>query len=139
MTKLQSFFALFIVVALGSRVIKAIDNMSKSPTQLAAEAKAETTQKALSRRQDEQAQATQLAIMVIRKSLRDPDSLIVDEAFTRDGKLICIQYRARNGFGGVNRSFAAVNVKLLATSFDAGYWNKNCTGDGFHDEISGVN
>lgn len=47
--------------------------------------------------------------LYIKKRLRDPDSLVWEVFQSNDtGDLLCISYRARNGFGGMDREQAVV-------------------------------
>ena len=63
----------------------------------------------------------------LKKSLRDPDSLKFDSMrVSEDAKVICAEYRAKNGFGGMNR---AILVFVDGEgSEDKKVWNKNCAG-----------
>jgi hypothetical protein len=80
--------------------------------------------------QDKKKEATRLMVLMymqaLKKDLRDPDSLVWETVRANDNaSVICIEYRAKNGFGGMNRDFIAVvnnNVKR-----DAAAWNKHCT------------
>lgn len=64
---------------------------------------------------------------VLKQSARDPDSLVIESMSANDdGTVVCSEYRARNGFGGMNRGYAmALNGKV--TLDNAGLWNKHCT------------
>lgn len=45
------------------------------------------------------------AFVGIRRAVRDPDSLKVESLETSiDGRVVCMRYRSRNGFGGMVRS-----------------------------------
>ena len=80
----------------------------------------------------DQKEAAARAVAVIRKSVRDPDSLVVEQIFMRNPpNVVCIAYRAKNGFGGVNRTGAVVSSGVSIS--DPTVWNKRCVGDGFHD------
>lgn len=69
----------------------------------------------------------------LRDAARDPDSLKIESLrVSDDAKTVCSEYRAKNGFGGMNREFmVVVNGK---TSQQAGAWNKHCRGR-MHDEL----
>lgn len=75
---------------------------------------------------------TRIIIKAIKGSLRDPNSLEWDQIYANNaGTAFCFEYRARNGFGGMNREImVVVNGK---TSQSASAWNKHCTGKGFKD------
>ena len=75
-----------------------------------------------------------IAVAIVRKHLRDPESLALESVLTQDGNLYCVEYRARNGFGGMNSSFAVVRVNLLSVSSDTTTWNKLCSRKSLFDE-----
>jgi hypothetical protein len=64
------------------------------------------------------------------RHLRDPESLkIVSVVVTDKNGMACIEYRARNGFGGVNRERAVYILLALITESDKGFvtaWNRWC-------------
>jgi hypothetical protein len=61
----------------------------------------------------------------LKQSLRDPDSLIFEKILANDdGSTVCITYRARNGFGGMNREHAVFAGGPGTTSASA--WHKHC-------------
>lgn len=63
----------------------------------------------------------------LKKAVRDPDSLKFDSVrISDDAKVACVEYRARNGFGGMNREIV-IFVDGVSRS-DAATWNKRCTG-----------
>lgn len=73
-----------------------------------------------------QAQAT--AIM-LKLSMRDPESFRVNSAMAdARGRTVCIQYQARNGFGGMNQ---AEHITVDGNA-RAG-WNAWCSGVGMYD------
>lgn len=72
------------------------------------------------------------ALRVLKRTLRDPDSLAVDSVSTdSDGNSGCISYRARNGFGGMNLEV----VGWDATGFhqDRATVKRICDGAGFNE------
>ncbi|WP_175994386.1 hypothetical protein [Burkholderia vietnamiensis] len=78
-----------------------------------------------------------LATKRLRRSMRDPDSFKLESAFAVAGSGdICYQYRARNGFGGMEAGAAIVgkrdvvtdNAKSLRTE-----WGKRCAGKAGED------
>jgi hypothetical protein len=69
------------------------------------------------------------AAMVAKRSIiaaaRNPDSVKFDLiGVTDDASLVCIEYRAENGFGGMNREQVAFQAG--ASHRDARFWNANC-------------
>lgn len=63
---------------------------------------------------------------LIRGTMRDPESLKFEiMGVNEDASVLCAKYRARNGFGGMNREFVVVaNGK---TSQKPSAWNRHCT------------
>lgn len=63
----------------------------------------------------------------LKKGLRDPESLKIEQLYTDEtGGRICALYRARNGFGGMNKEVLIVTE--TETTQDATRWNDLCTG-----------
>lgn len=59
------------------------------------------------------------------RSVRNPDSLVIEGAWASDdGKTLCIRYRAQNGFGGMNRETAVYHNDVPHK--DSESWNKYC-------------
>lgn len=86
----------------------------KTPEQLTAERKKELT-----------FQKTVLAAATVKRAMRDPDSLVWEDILASDdASVICLQYRAKNGFGGMNREFV-VYANGTASQKTAD-WNKHC-------------
>ena len=70
-------------------------------------------------------QRTVAAMASIRSAARNPDSVVWESAHAdASGNVVCITYRAQNGFGGMNRGIAV----LHGTSFNdkVSHWNKFC-------------
>ena len=64
--------------------------------------------------------------------MRDPDSLKWDQILSNDdGTVVCVTYRGRNGFGGMNFEHAAYTKGAISTTPKA--WNKNCAKQSLHD------
>lgn len=67
------------------------------------------------------------AMTVVKRALRDPDSVVWEDSLARrDGTVICLQYRARNGFSGY------VRERIIFTA-DGNYdtlqaWRRHCSG-----------
>lgn len=123
----------FLIIAAGlgiiiSLVLGAQSNQAesaKSPEQKEAEAK----QKALTSQRDS---ITILALQNIKKNLRNPDSVKWGKILANDdGSVICIDYRAQNGFGGMTlEQIAFINGKANTTT---NTWNKKCAEGSLND------
>ena len=73
-----------------------------------------------------------VAAKELRDTMRDPDSFKLTSAYIiKDTGNVCYEYRARNGFGGMNKGYAVLYKAGLVTSeqnarrFTAA-WNKYC-------------
>lgn len=116
---------IFLALGVGPLLIAAFNaDPTASP---ATSAKAETPEQKLAREaRDKQIVVAMTAAKTIKNNLRDPDSLKWEDARANaDGSVLCLEYRAKNGFGGMNRTKAAyLNGKYTETT---NAWNKNCT------------
>lgn len=70
--------------------------------------------------------AAMAAAASLKRAARDPDSLQFESfRVSDDSSVICTAYRARNGFGGMNKAIA---VFVNGTGGDdPTRWNKHCT------------
>ncbi|WP_156648800.1 hypothetical protein [Massilia sp. Leaf139] len=76
--------------------------------------------------------ATVGVLTSIKSAMRDPDSLKwQDIRANDDGSVVCVVYRARNGFGGMNLEHASFAGKSISTS-DAS-WNKHCANKSLYE------
>ena len=75
--------------------------------------------------QNHLAYAKYVAIEQLRQTMRDPDSLVVEFAgVTEDATTVCIQYRAKNGFGDYDKAIAIDTAGRIAS--DVSTWNRLC-------------
>lgn len=66
-------------------------------------------------------------VAALRSSLRDPDSLAIDQyGISEDGGTSCVTYRAKNGFGGMNKEMVVLNGD--GASRKEKDWNRLCAG-----------
>lgn len=101
----------------------------KTPEQIAAEKRADD---AYSKR----VTAAMAVAATLKDNARNPDSVVFDSMrVSEDAKVICTEFRAQNGFGGMNREHAVVVGKIFSKS--SSVWNKNCLKD-MYDHISAV-
>lgn len=81
---------------------------------------------------DLQGKTALAAGMALKSSARDPDSLVIETGLASgDGKLLCVRYRSRNGFGGMNREAVAFFNSVPHDS--ASFWNKHCANRTLND------
>ena len=93
----------------------------KTPEEIAAEAASEA-----------RFQKTVLVAASIKKSMREPESVKWESILTNDdASLVCIEYRGRNGFGGMTKEAVSYAKGKFSQSPDV--WNKNCGGKKLRD------
>ena len=99
----------------------------ETPEQKAAREAKEASDKAKKEREALQYLVASSSAKAIKSAMRDPDSLVFESLrVSDDAGTVCAEYRARNGFGGMNKEFAVVaGGKALQTPKA---WNKHCTG-----------
>jgi len=70
----------------------------------------------------------------LKDSMREPDSVEWLYIGTNDtAEVVCLRYRARNGFGGMTVETMTVTTNEAGT--EAVLWNRHCTGTGLHDML----
>jgi hypothetical protein len=78
----------------------------------------------------------------LHDNMRNPDSFKLSQVFITHGGSICYEYRAQNGFGGMNVGHAAIVRGKVYMSEAPGFWvkwNKYCAGNAGFDETYNVN
>lgn len=124
-----------INLAPGALIVSIYSGINNNNSTNAPEPPPETPEQAAARQQKDAAvqQATAGAKM-LKKAMRDPDSFKLDSALVVNGSgAACYEYRAKNGFGGTNRSQAVLSgdgKKFKASEMDGfnRLWNKECAG-----------
>jgi hypothetical protein len=72
-------------------------------------------------------------VLNLRAAARNPDSFRLTKAYRMKNGAACIEYRAQNGFGGLNVGKAlaiGTQFKTNETEGFAGAWNHYCVGTG---------
>jgi hypothetical protein len=106
-----------------------------APTPLTAEQEAAKTKAALE--SNARFVNTAATLRAIKNRLREPKSVEwIDISASQDGKVVCLTYRARNGFGGMNVEHAAMAKDTISNS--RGAWNKNCAGKSLYEAKSAL-
>lgn len=103
----------------------------------------ETPEQAAARQADLDKQVARMASArkvadAIKSALKNPSSAQWHRVLVNDtGNVVCVDYSAQNGFGGMNRNtIAAVDGRI---SEKANVWNKHCANSSLYDETSAVN
>jgi len=123
---LTKVIASAFAISIGISIIAANSGDSENKSSTAAKRPADPKKEAAF-------QKTVAVVRSIKASLRDPTS-VQWEAILRneDATVVCVVYRARNGFGGMNVEQVAYANKKLSTSGTV--WNKHCANKSLIDE-----
>lgn len=98
---------------------------AKTPEQRTAEA-------AENARREVAFQRTVAVVKRLKQNLREPDSVVWEQIYANDdATTICITYRARNGFGGMNRE--SVVIANGKASQEPAAWNRHCANKALRD------
>jgi hypothetical protein len=71
------------------------------------------------------------AAITLHERMRNPDSLKISKAIFMPDDTICFEYRAQNGFGGMENSTAILYAGILLSGHDSAtrqLWKANCPG-----------
>ncbi|MGL6245680.1 hypothetical protein [Pseudomonas sp.] len=125
----RTILLIMVVIVIGKCATmpdKSEKQAAMSPEERAAQQKAE---------EDSQRRhiAAASGMLAIKKSLRDPGSVIWETVLVNDdASTVCIEYRAKNGFGGYSKEHAAFfGNRSSQTATD---WNKQCANKTMHDQ-----
>jgi hypothetical protein len=75
---------------------------------------------------------------MLKKAMRNPDSFKLASVYLTLNGTVCYEYRAQNGFGGMNFERAVLSKKeddILIKGMEgfSTSWNRECTKDGGED------
>ena len=120
MPKKTSVFTMFVAGIFAIGAIGAVFGVSNKTPPTADDLAAQQAQTA-------RVKAAQQAAAQIKQGARDPDSFKVRSArVSADAKTVCVEYQAKNGFGGMNQGMAVVAGGLITASASVPLWNKHC-------------
>lgn len=119
-------FVFFLLIG-GLNAIISLTVVKLSPERMAQAEQNASAEQEKNARSLEQVTAARAVKAALRDSLRDPDSLVFESMrVSEDSRIVCALYRAKNGFGGMNRKFV---VYVDRSGFDtADVWKKHCSG-----------
>lgn len=70
----------------------------------------------------------------LKNSLREPESVEWIDMFTDEkAEVVCLKYRARNGFGGMN--VETMTVTTTEAGQETALWNRHCAGVALYDML----
>jgi hypothetical protein len=88
------------------------------------------TQQAAKKKEDADFQRAVLGAKQLQASMRNPDSFKLSQVLIMDDGAVCYDYRAQNGFGGMNLGHGVLSpknqFKSNQSSGFASLWNKEC-------------
>ena len=95
--------------------------LAKTPEQIASEAAEKS-----------RSQRAIFVVTALKHGLRDPDSVKWESvSVSDDSSVVCVEYRAKNGFGGVNFEQTVYTKRKFSTA--AKPWNRHCAGKRLND------
>lgn len=119
-----------VVVIIGIAIV--INIASKSGGESKTDPEADGRAAAAKRLADQRVQRAGIAATAIKQTLRDPESVRWEQIFTSEnGDLVCIEYRAKNGFGGYEGALMVLDGKDVFTA--AKDWESRCVGRAVFD------
>lgn len=130
--KKTSVFTWLVGAIMAAAIIGGLSQGEKERAKERAAVASETPEQKAKREHDAAMSVSRLSIAMalketLTKAARDPDSLVIESMHvSENGDVACAEYRARNGFGGMNRSYVAV-VKGKVSQGNSAVWNANCT------------
>jgi hypothetical protein len=75
----------------------------------------------------------------LRAAMRNPDSFKLKSAGLTSAGAVCYQYRAQNGFGGMNLEYAVLAPGATSINTNLSVWNRQCANKPIHDQTWAVN
>lgn len=128
-------FVLMLIGALGSQFSE--DNSPTTPSQPQTPA-----QVAAQKKRDTQFAVAVLGAKTLRKAMRNPDSFKLSQVLIMADGSVCYEYRAQNGFGGMNIGHAVLDSsgKFRTDEMSAftATWNKKCANKTGEDKTRDV-
>lgn len=122
------------IFIIGVFLIAAMSRIFSNESSLPSPVPDSPEQAAVKKKTDDAVKKSVLGAILLKKSMRDPDSFKLESAYVIEKtSAVCYEYRAKNGFGGVNigRAVFSGEGKGFKTSEMEGFtrrWNKECAG-----------
>lgn len=113
---------LFFVVIMVAGIIRGPSDTSAAAPEKPAESQS-----------NEKGTRAQTLMYVVKKSLRNPDSMKVESVIVTEALAVCATYRAQNGFGGMNVEQAVMSADQTQAMMTgqpgfATLWSRECAG-----------
>ena len=132
-SRLVKALAWFFGLTIGLPLLAAIlsRDSTNTPTSTPAPTQAEQLAKKLADAKEELIfQRAVAGAKTLKESMRNPDSFKLSQALMMNDGAVCYEYRAQNGFGGMNVGQAVLSPKgKFKSSESDGFsslWNKEC-------------
>ena len=116
-------------IAVGAVVVLAI--ISKQDRSGTAVEPSNPAAKAASDKKFDETKIAALGLSELRAAMRNPDSFQLSSIAVMPKGAVCYEYRAQNGFGGMNVEnavLAGAVLKLHGSDGFASLWNRQCVG-----------
>lgn len=112
-----------------------------TPTQeeIAQEAKANAEKAEYNKKKEGAKNFALVSATELRKTMRNPSSLKFDSVFVTNAGDVCYDYRAENGFGGMNHEYAILTKNAKFYQNNSSKWNKLCVNKEGYEVSSFIN
>lgn len=118
---ITALLILFLIVRCSMTDPPAKPPDTRTPEQIAAA-------KAADKADTDRMVAAGMVMQSIKAAMRNPSSVQWSDIRSNDtGSVVCVEYRAQNGFGGMNVEHATYTGKGISTKSKD--WNKHCTSE----------
>lgn len=132
-------YLVIIGVVLGGMVASWLSPTPATQAQEAQKAAEDPAKKAAEDADHERKQSAAMAVAVVKRSMRNPESFQLIQVLVMPATgATCIEYRAQNGFGGMNVEHAIARKGQLTIENSDGFqraWNAGC-GNQYGDDIT---
>jgi len=130
--RFTSGFVKFLAVMFGFCVLVAIIAMIAAGPNANVQSAPSPAQQAANQKEEAAFQRAVQGAKQLRDSMRNPDSFKLGQTLVMNDGAVCYDYRAQNGFGGMNVGHAVLAPSgIFKTDESSGFrtfWNKECTG-----------
>jgi hypothetical protein len=107
-------------------------HVSDPPSPVASTESTKPAKQKVDQAEEARFQKVAIAVRIVKSSMRDPDSFKLEFAGSNEsGSVICMTYRAKNGFGGYNKEQVSIVDGRLSEA--ASQWNRNCAHKDLYD------
>lgn len=122
-SRLTLFVAGLFLIGVAAAIVNPKEQLSEADKQTADKSKAEDFARF---------KFASVTAKFLKGSMRDPESFVVESMLiNQEANVACVEYRSKNGFGGMNRESALVIPGVISRKPEE--WNKKCAGKSLID------